>query len=190
MSMKSISFAVYVTVLGLALFFSVVSASAYYEPGMQRWLNRDPIGESGGANLFGLVVNNPVNIADAFGLLAPVAPPLPVPGPIVGPKPPIILRFPEPILYVCVVNGIMQLMTQPCYTDPPPTPKPSPPSPPPTSCLRDNSPPYQTERCDKTSDRVDTTTGRRFCAFTCTKSGTHMEEGTGCDKQFYYRVVP
>jgi RHS repeat-associated protein len=42
----------------------------FYHRGFQRWLNRDPIGERGGINLFGMVFNTPVNLVDAFGLSA------------------------------------------------------------------------------------------------------------------------
>ena len=40
----------------------------YYDPNLQRWLNRDPIGEAGGFNLYAFVGNNPVNRIDRFGL--------------------------------------------------------------------------------------------------------------------------
>jgi RHS repeat-associated protein len=40
----------------------------FYDPTLQRWLNRDPIGERGGLNLYGFVGNNPANSADAYGL--------------------------------------------------------------------------------------------------------------------------
>jgi RHS repeat-associated protein len=42
----------------------------YYSPGMGRWLNRDPIAELGGANLYGYVGNDPVNRFDPRGLAA------------------------------------------------------------------------------------------------------------------------
>ncbi len=59
-------------------------ASAYYDPQVQRWINRDPLGESGfevirngrplvrgdGPNLFCFVSNNPVNSLDWFGTAA------------------------------------------------------------------------------------------------------------------------
>ena len=40
----------------------------FYDPLTQRWPNRDPIGELGGANLYGFVYNNPVNRFDRLGL--------------------------------------------------------------------------------------------------------------------------
>jgi RHS repeat-associated protein len=46
----------------------------FYDPGLQRWLNRDPIGERGGLNLYGFVRNNSINEVDPFGLCAPAVP--------------------------------------------------------------------------------------------------------------------
>jgi RHS repeat-associated protein len=40
----------------------------FYEPNLQRWVNRDPIGEQGGRNLFAFVTNDPLNLADSVGL--------------------------------------------------------------------------------------------------------------------------
>jgi RHS repeat-associated protein len=40
----------------------------YYSPTFQRWLNRDPLGEEGGLNLYGFVENDPVNGFDPLGL--------------------------------------------------------------------------------------------------------------------------
>jgi len=40
----------------------------FYDPATQRWLNRDPIGEDGGVNLYGYVGNNSISGVDAFGL--------------------------------------------------------------------------------------------------------------------------
>jgi RHS repeat-associated protein len=34
----------------------------YYSPGLQRWLNRDPIQEDAGTNLFPVVANNLINV--------------------------------------------------------------------------------------------------------------------------------
>ncbi len=66
------------------------TASAYYNPGVQRWINRDPIGDagcevlrdrnktqaltfrtpfrSGGSHLYGFVWNEPLGHSDPFGL--------------------------------------------------------------------------------------------------------------------------
>jgi RHS repeat-associated protein len=41
----------------------------WYAPNLQRWLNRDPIGEMGGLNLYDYVGNNPINLFDPFGLI-------------------------------------------------------------------------------------------------------------------------
>jgi RHS repeat-associated protein len=40
----------------------------FYSPSLQRWLNRDPIQELGGLNLYGFVLNNPISLMDNFGL--------------------------------------------------------------------------------------------------------------------------
>ena len=40
----------------------------YYSPSLGRFLNRDPLGELGGANLYGFVENDPVNGWDRLGL--------------------------------------------------------------------------------------------------------------------------
>ncbi|MES3030935.1 MAG: RHS repeat-associated core domain-containing protein [Patescibacteria group bacterium] len=42
----------------------------YYEPSLQRWINRDPIEEKGGLNLYGFVKNRPVHSIDPYGLFA------------------------------------------------------------------------------------------------------------------------
>ncbi|MCI5227696.1 MAG: RHS repeat-associated core domain-containing protein, partial [Candidatus Electrothrix sp. AX2] len=39
----------------------------FYAPGVGRWINRDPIGEAGGINLYGFVGNGPVNWVDPNG---------------------------------------------------------------------------------------------------------------------------
>ena len=52
----------------LAYFSSLHLASAFYDPGAQRWLNRDPILEKGGINLFAFVLNRPIDLGDIHGL--------------------------------------------------------------------------------------------------------------------------
>lgn len=39
----------------------------FYEPTLQRWLNRDPIQERGGINLYAFVTNSPNSNLDCFG---------------------------------------------------------------------------------------------------------------------------
>jgi RHS repeat-associated protein len=43
----------------------------FYDPGLQRWINRDPIHESGGLNMHAFANNSPVNLNDPFGLEVP-----------------------------------------------------------------------------------------------------------------------
>jgi RHS repeat-associated protein len=68
----------------LLLLASPQPARAFYDPGLQRWLNRDPIGEMGFTvalfggysdsfqgdwpNLYTFVLNNPCGFTDSFGL--------------------------------------------------------------------------------------------------------------------------
>ncbi len=40
----------------------------FYDPNLQRWLNKDPIGEKGSQNLHAFVSNNPLSKYDSFGL--------------------------------------------------------------------------------------------------------------------------
>jgi RHS repeat-associated protein len=40
----------------------------FYDPNLQRWINRDPIQENGGFNLYTFLDQDPVGGADAFGL--------------------------------------------------------------------------------------------------------------------------
>jgi RHS repeat-associated protein len=40
-----------------------------YNPNFGRWMNRDPIAEAGGINLYGYVGNNPISGVDPFGLV-------------------------------------------------------------------------------------------------------------------------
>ena len=40
----------------------------FYEPNLQRWITRDPLGEAGGINLYSFVGNNPIDRFDLYGL--------------------------------------------------------------------------------------------------------------------------
>jgi RHS repeat-associated protein len=42
----------------------------YYNPETGRWINRDPIEEEGGKNLYGYVRNDPVLLTDSLGLIS------------------------------------------------------------------------------------------------------------------------
>ena len=41
----------------------------YYNPELGRWVNRDPIGERGGRNLYSFVLNDPCSLWDILGLI-------------------------------------------------------------------------------------------------------------------------
>ena len=43
----------------------------FYDPGLQRWINRDPIEEFGGANLYSFCANDGLDRYDIFGLVLP-----------------------------------------------------------------------------------------------------------------------
>lgn len=45
--------------------------ACFYSPQWQRWLNRDPIGERSGINLYGFVHNIPIILTDSYGLCPP-----------------------------------------------------------------------------------------------------------------------
>ena len=47
---------------------AATNALAFYNPQTGRWLNRDPIEENGGQNLYGFVLNDPVSNDDFLGL--------------------------------------------------------------------------------------------------------------------------
>jgi len=40
----------------------------FYDPSLQRWINRDPLGENGGINVYGFIGQDPINGVDSDGL--------------------------------------------------------------------------------------------------------------------------
>jgi hypothetical protein len=50
-----------------AILATAPAANAYYDPGVQRWINRDPIQEQGGLNLYAFTGNGPVQRTDRDG---------------------------------------------------------------------------------------------------------------------------
>lgn len=55
----------------LAFCLCTFTVFGFYDPSVQQWVNRDPIEEQGGRNLYGFVGDNPVNYIDLLGLLMP-----------------------------------------------------------------------------------------------------------------------
>ncbi len=55
------------------------SRTRFFDPGNTRWLNRDPILERGGINLYGYARANPVNFYDFLGLTPQLPPGLQLP---------------------------------------------------------------------------------------------------------------
>ncbi len=116
LKMKTETNAVLMVVALLTYWAGMCNSSAFYDPGAQRWLNRDPIGESVGANLYQFVANKPLDYVDKLGLAYgnPVSGPS---GPI-GPSNPYApggpFNSPEPIQgpYGCASRIATQVTNQ------------------------------------------------------------------------------
>jgi len=52
----------------VGLFVLSHTVQAHYDPNIGRWINRDPIGESGGMNLYGFVGNDAISHWDLHGM--------------------------------------------------------------------------------------------------------------------------
>jgi hypothetical protein len=58
----------------LAFLLGTSAVFGFYDPAVQRWINRDPLGElPDGPNLYALVRNQPTRYFDADGRFAPIA---------------------------------------------------------------------------------------------------------------------
>jgi hypothetical protein len=78
-----------------------------YDPNLQRWITRDPIGELGGINLNTYVGNDPVNEIDPLGLLTAV---------IVGGQASRPGEMPNPFGHIAIAttaNGVYSFGTRP-----------------------------------------------------------------------------
>ena len=84
----------------IAIFLGMVEvANAFYVPGLQRWINRDPIQEDGGVNLYSYINNKIGSSVDPDGLqcfIGGIPPVLISQPPIVPPR----LMLPPPRPYI------------------------------------------------------------------------------------------
>ena len=64
--MRAIRLMLFTLVLG---WLTVETCQAFYNPSTGRWLNRDPIAEKGGLNLYGFVGNDSLDEIDILGLV-------------------------------------------------------------------------------------------------------------------------
>jgi RHS repeat-associated protein len=152
----------------------------FYDPGLRRWINRDPLSEAGGINLYGFAYNDSVGNTDANGLDVnsppvvarpppaprppPTAPrPKPAPKPQPGRRPPSGHRpgFPG----FGRLSGLCLILKE--ILDPP--------------SLGSNP----TIHCVKSSDEV--IEGVRLCIFTCDDGNDEHHYGDDCDKQEYWK---
>ncbi len=106
----------------------------FYDPNLQRWINRDPVEEEGGNNLYGFVGNDPISSADPVGLWFGY--PWPIPKPQPQPPPPIIIYNPRPGIDYTPGNNFPGP-----YSCPLPLPKPPSTNAPPTTTPPTNAPP-------------------------------------------------
>ncbi len=90
-----------------ALALGSTHAPGWYMPQTGRWLNRDPIGHEGGANIYAAAENDPVNKGDALGLWTQV------------------YRLKEPWADVCAdsANDTWETLSQKVLLDPNEAPK-------------------------------------------------------------------
>lgn len=65
--MKAKTNTVLIVIAIVAYWIGLCNASAFYDPGTQRWPNRDPIEEEGGLNLYGFIENDAINHGDELG---------------------------------------------------------------------------------------------------------------------------
>ena len=64
----------------------------FYSPSLGKWINRDPIEELGGTNVYAFTENSPLNFVDTYGLLI------------------------VPVMIVVMIGGVLFLFPQPAQT--------------------------------------------------------------------------
>ncbi len=67
--MKQLTILVWLVLSAIIFLCAQEKASAFYSPDTGRWLNRDPIQEAGGINLYQSFGNSPNNVGDIDGLV-------------------------------------------------------------------------------------------------------------------------
>ncbi len=65
--MKTKAYSIVMVLALLTHWLGLCNASAFYDPGTQRWLNRDPIEENGGNDLYSFVEDSPITEVDIGG---------------------------------------------------------------------------------------------------------------------------
>jgi len=163
----------------------------FYDPNLQRWLNRDPIQELGGINLYEFVLNSPTGFLDIYGLqfVPPVlieVPPIvarPVlPPEIIQPRP-LPVPFPEPLPRPAPIPVPTPRPTPPLpallpISGPNPSPKIQPPAPKKPEC----DPKSGDVKCFWTGKTIEKMPGVSECEYTCTDGSTvyKLLGPTGC----------
>lgn len=170
----------------------------FYDPSLQRWINRDPIEEMGGANLFAMGRNSPQNRVDPFGLL-------------VGRETTVVIEILEGTTAGAAVAGATCTLTGAviiggaivyvlnCQRDLPPSPvtypNTGPRNCPPVSVAGAEPPKTKPpETCPKTGEMDQAAIGKpgdpdyvpamKICIYTCPKQGVvrrYFPEGTKCE---------
>jgi len=95
----------FLAVITAVWLMTLTNSLAFYDPNVQRWINRDPIGEKGGINLFGFVANRAISRIDYLGLDNPIM----GPGGAVGPG----SGLPDPTIFIPVIPATPIVTVQP-----------------------------------------------------------------------------
>jgi RHS repeat-associated protein len=158
----------------------------YYAPDLQRWLNRDPINEQGGINLYAAAESDLINYTDPLGLAVIVIPGKPRPGTPPG-------TFVPP--FVPPGQPWPPVSTRP-HRRPPQPEKPTRPknlNPLDPVCEPPNQPGHM-ETCERIYYEPDSETGT-FCVYECKNLRTGVKTriartGNDCNRDRFWRWEP